>query len=426
MSEPRQYSLFKAWSVVLVTSLFFFYEFGLNNLFNSLEVPVSQAYHLSSVEMGWIGSAYFYANIAFLIPAGLLLDRFSPRRLIALALLVCSSGVLVIALTHSVLWVVIARLLMGFGGGFCFIGCIRIAVNWFDSVHMARASGVIVSMGMLGAFLVQAPLTILMNHVGWRMATVWVAVAGYAVMLLIYWLVRDVPPQYKSYNTARHEALAELGIWQSIKLVFAKPQNWLCAIFGSMINLPIFLIGALWGVPYLMTIHQFSNTDAALVASMVFVGTIVGSPWVGWISDKLGRRKLPMLIGVLLSLILVYTALNIHSNNVWVMLVLFFLLGLTTSVQVLSYPVVAETNSRMVSSVATSIISMWMMLGGAIGQPLFGLLLALHWKGAYHNGTPVYSAANYHFAMNILPIAFVVSLIAALLIRETYCKRLVE
>ena len=101
-------------------------------------------------------------------------------------------------------------------------------------------------------------------------------------------------------------------------------------------------------------------------------------------------------------------------------------LGLTTSVQVLSYPVVAETNSRMVSSVATSIISMWMMLGGAIGQPLFGLLLALHWKGVYHNGTPIYSAANYHFAMNILPVAFVVSLIAALLIRETYCKRLVE
>jgi hypothetical protein len=80
----------------------------------------------------------------------------------------------------------------------------------------------------------------------------------------------------------------------------------------------------------------------------------------------------------------------------------------------------------MITSTATSLISIFCLGGGAIVEPLFGKLISLGWDGSMHNGTPLYSVASYQFAMNILLVAFVIGLIAACLVKETNCRRIVE
>jgi hypothetical protein len=107
-------------------------------------------------------------------------------------------------------------------------------------------------------------------------------------------------------------------------------------------------------------------------------------------------------------------------------MVMFFLLGLITSAQVISYPVVVESNSSMVTSVATSCISMSCLGGGAIIQPLFGYLLTLHGGGSFVNGVMHFPAENYSFAINALPIAFIAAFVLAYFVKETYCKKIVN
>lgn len=416
--------LWKSCFILFITSLLFFYIFAIGNAYNSLGPYIAVQFQLAPAKLGFISSLYFYTDLLFLIPAGIIVDRYSPRTVIALVLLVASTGVLLTPFAHSVTMLIISRLLMGFGGGFCFVGCIRIAVNWFQSKYLARASGFIVTMGMFGGFMVQTPLTILIHHIGWREAMVATSIVGYVIMLLIFLFVRDVPAHEEQVTRQRKALHIQTGALKCLKLALLKKQNWFCGIYTSLMNLPIFMLGALWGIPYLTQVQGFSVNDAATVSGMLYIGTMIGSPLLGSISDIMKSRTRPMQIAAILSIILIFAVIEISSHSFWVFLILFLLLGAITSAQIISYPAVVESSDPLVSSSATSVISMMCMGGGALIQPLFGLLLAYKGNGTLAHDIMSYPAANYKFAMYALPVAFIISLILSFLIRDTKGQRI--
>lgn len=411
----RTVSRLKAFSVLFFVSLFFFYEFGLNNLFNALEISLVSEFHFSPVEIGFLSSLYFYANIVFLLPAGLLLDRYSPKKLIIIAMLVCSLGVFITAFTSSFIMLALARLFMGMGGGFCFIGCIRVASNWYPDHRIALASGFIVSMGMLGGFSAQAPVAYLIHLYDWRTATVLVSLVGVLVTLLIYLFVQDQPAGAPVAKKTYSKEMVK-----TVKQVLKNPQNWLCGLYSSAINLPVFILGSLWGIPYLVHVYALSELDAAHVCGFIFIGSMVGALIVNAISNVLASRKLPMLIGAMLSFSLIlYAVAFVKAPSMLELTVFFFMLGLVTSTQVLSYPTVIEMNPAALSSTATSIISISCLSGGAISAPLFGYLLT-YFNKIETSPYKVVDPEAYQTAMYMLPISFAIAFIAVLFIRESF------
>lgn len=423
--ENQRY-LLKAFFIVFITSLLFFYEFALTNIYNSLGPYVVKDFALSATVFGFVASLFFYTDLIFLIPAGLLIDRHSPRLIITSVLIISSTGVLMNAHAHSLTMLIIARLLMGFGGGFCLVGCIRIAVNWFPAQYLAGISGFIITMGMLGGLMVQTPLTLLIMHTSWRYALTIVAIIGYIIAALIFICVRDMPTERRKELQGHIQRHFEFGVFHCLKLALLNKQNWFCGLYTSLMNLPIFMLGALLGIPYLTQVNQLTTTEAATVSGMLYLGTMIGSPLMGSISDRIRNRKRPMLINAVLAIILVFFIIQVSSHNFWLLLILFFLLGMITSAQIISYPTAVESNSKMISSSATCVISMMCMVSGAFIQPLAGFLLSLKDSGHSVAGTMAYSVASYHFVMNILPIAFVLAFIFALLIRETHGQSLVD
>jgi MFS family permease len=418
--------LLKAFFMVLITSFLFFYEFGLTNIYNSLGPYVVKDFNLSPTAFGFVASLFFYTDLTFLIPAGVLVDRYSPRWIITFVLLISSTGVLLNAHAHSLAPLIIARLLMGFGGGFCLVSCIRIAVNWFPAQYLASISGFIITMGMLGGLMVQTPLTLLILHTSWRYALEVVAIIGYVVAVLIFLCVRDMPLERREELTGHIRKHHESGVLKCLKLALLKKQNWYCGLYTCLMNLPIFMLGALLGIPYLTQVNQLTTTQAATVSGMLYLGTMIGSPLMGSLSDALKNRKLPMLVNAILAIALVFIIIQVTSNSFWLLLMLFLLLGIITSAQIISYPTVVESNSKMISSSSTCVISMMCMVSGAFIQPLSGFLLSLKGGSYMSHGTMDYPVASYHFVMNILPIAFILAFIFALLIRETHGRSLID
>ena len=102
-------------------------------------------------------------------------------------------------------------------------------------------------------------------------------------------------------------------------------------------------------------------------------------------------------------------------------IIFFFLLGFIISMQVIGYPLVVESNPPSLTGTGTGLASTLIMAGG-FTQALFGWLMDLHWKHLIVKGQPVYASTDYHLAMLIMPIAFVLALIVALLAKETHCK----
>lgn len=408
--------------VVFSASLFFFFEFLQMNMFNALDSSLYQAFHLTnSTELGQLSACFMYSMVLFLFPAGMLLDRFSTKKVIQLAMFSCIAFVFLFSFTRTLFQGEICRLMTGIGDAFCLLACVRLASRWFPPKHMALVVGLIVTFAMIGGMVAQTPLTELTKMVGWRTALRMDAAIGVLMWLLITVVVKDFPAGAKAFFQAQHDSLEKLGFFHALSRTLSNVQNWLGGIYVSLVNLPLMLLGSTWGGFYLTQTQHLSTIDASWVTSMLFVGMIFGSPAVGWISDKLERRKIPMIVGAIASLAMILVIMYLPHLSLENLLILFFALGFAISSQIIGYPLVAESNPAILTGSAEGIASVLIMSGGFF-IPVFPMLLNSHWNHIMKNGVPQYSLHDYHLAFLIMPVAFLIALIAAFAARETYCR----
>lgn len=416
--ESRQGAYF-SWLVCFSAALFFFFEFMQVNMFNAITPSLIKEFSLSAASIGQISANYFYANLLLLFPAGMILDRISTRKVILIAMSLCVSCTYLFSFASSIWVIELSRFVTGIGGSFCFLSSIRLASRWFPPRRLALVIGLIVTLAMFGGMLAQTPMTLLTDYFGWRHTIFIDATVGLGMLFVIFLFVRDYPGGEN--NTSEHHPMSAKEFWCSLRLSLSNSQNWLGGIYTSLLNLPIFLLGAMWGSLYLVQIHDLTRTQSSFVTSMIFIGTIVGSPVIGWLSDRIARRRLPMIICAIFSLMTILIIMFVHHLSLFSLLLLFFAIGFFTSAQIISYPLIAESNPRALTGTSEAIASTLIMAGG-ISQPFFGWLMGLNWNHKYINSLPIYSNSDFLLAMAIMPIAFVLGLIAALLIRETHCK----
>lgn len=412
-----------AWVVVMTSALFFFYEFIQMNLFNTINTQLREAYQLNAEQLGQLFSMYFYANALVLFPVGNIIDRYSTKKLLLFAISICTIGTFLFSTATTYVMAASGRLMVGGGAAFCFLSCIRIASRWFPPRRMALVIGVVVTMAMLGGLVAQAPFALLIAYVGnWRDALLINTALGVLIFLAVLFLVQDRPPGAHAEEKSDRDHLKKLGIWRCVKLAALNPQNWFCGLYTALVNLPVFILGGLWGIRYLMIVHHMTDTQASCATTLFFVGVIVGSLAYGWLSDHIERRVLPMILGAILSLMVITILMYVPGLSFWSLVGLFFLIGLVTSSQVLSYPTIAELNPIYLTSTSVSIDSSCIMISGFIFPPFFGWLME---QGKAHelvNGVAIYTAQDFNLAMLVFPVAFMVAVIIAFFIRETYCK----
>lgn len=183
----------RAWFVVLTAGLFFFYEFIQMNLFDAISGSLIHEFGITASSLGQLSSYYFIANVLFLFPAGILLDRYSTRIVILVSMGVCVMGTTLLSFAPNFHWAIISRFFTGIGSAFCFLSAIRLASRWFEPKHMALVTGLLVTMAMLGGMLAQTPMSILVSMFSWRETLLIDALMGIILMLFIASVVRDYP-----------------------------------------------------------------------------------------------------------------------------------------------------------------------------------------------------------------------------------------
>lgn len=403
-----------AWAVCLSAGLFFFYEFFQLNIFDVINQPLREDFHIGATQLSWMSSAYLWADLLFLLPAGIILDRYSTRWVILLSMFVCVLGTLGFAVTDSFALASFFHFLTGIGNAFCFISCVVLISHWFPPTRQALVIGTVVTMAFAGGMMAHTPFAMVNELFGWRRALLIDGILGLVLMVWIYAIVQDRPED----TPVSFKANAQSGPLGLRKSLFCS-QNWLAGVYASFLNLPIMVLCALWGASYLQVVHHLSDIAASNVVSLIFMGSIVGCPLAGWLSDTQGRRKPLMLVGAIATLITVIPLFMGTAFSQSVLSVLFFAIGFFSSTQVIAYPLVAESNPAETTGAATGIASLIIMGGAGIAQVLFGWLMSYH----ANNASSVYTVADFQCAMWIFPIAVVIAFIAVLLTKETYCKR---
>lgn len=422
---PKLAYRYQSWVVIIAAALFFFYEFIQMTMFNVINPSLMAAFHVDATRLGFLASTYFYGNVSFIFIAGLLLDRFSTRKLLTLAMAISVLSNFAFALSPYFDLLIVFRFLTGLASAFCMMSCVRLASRWFPPRKVALVVGVVIAMAMLGGMLGQRSIAWMLNYVDWRQTIVINAIFGLVLLAILFLLVRDYPNNFVIEHEQQQQQLCKMGFWKSIALALKNPQNWLAGLYTNFLSLPITLLAAAWLNMYLVQAKGVTETQASNISMLVFVGTIIGSPVIGWISDRIGLRKLPMQVGALLSLVTILIIMYVPGLSVTLLMVLFFLLAFFAISQVASYPMVIESNSFAITSAAEGVTCTLIMLSGAIFQPLFGWLIDTHWGQQFAEpGVRLYSPHAYFVAMSILPITFFIAFLLTLLMKETHCQDL--
>jgi MFS family permease len=421
VDDFRDYDDFKAsllpWMVCFAATLFFFYEFIQGNMFASIAANIMQDYQIQADKMAYLSSIYYLANVLFLFVAGMILDRFSIKKTILIAMFLCVMSTFLLAYSHSFYVALLCRFITGIGSAFCFLGPVRLASHWFPPKRMALVTGAIVTVAMTGGMMAQYPLTKLVAYVGWRQAVQDVGVLGLVMLILMFFWIKERP------QVAVKKEGPPIDVLVAAKKAYLNPQYLRAALYTSLMNMAIAVFGAMMGTLYLEQRLIISSEQASMINGMLFFGAIVGAPFVGWLSDKMNLRILPMKAGVFASMLTLMAVLYLPVS-VSVMSVLFFLLGFFTSAQVISYALVAESSPPAMTATAVSVISILTQGGYLIYQNLFSSLLTNYGSMHMINGVPVYQLEAYQHAALILPLGLLIAFLLLFGLKETNCRQI--
>jgi MFS family permease len=391
---------------------FFFYAWVLRVAPSVMVEELMRDFAVGAGVLGHLSAAYFYGYAGMQIPVGLLLDRFGPRRLMTVAALICAGGCVLFATGNSLATVTAGRFLIGASAAFSLVGAMAIAGQWFPANRFAMFSGLAMAMGMAGGIFGQAPLRLAIEASDWRAAMLLLATGGAILAVAAWATVRD------KWHGSGGMAVALSGLGKVIR----HRQTLLIALTGLGTSAPLLAFAGLWGVPFLETAYGMSRSSAAGVTSTFFAGWGIGAPLFGWLSDRIGRRRDPLLIALAFKTVALAVLIYVPGLPLFALVSLSFLVGLFGSAQILCFALVRENHTAALSGTAIGFLNAVITGAGALFQPLVGVLLDLAWTGETAMGAPIYHAEAYRLAFASLIACCVGGFLCLLAVRETHCR----
>lgn len=390
-----------------VATLFYLYEFLLRVSPNVLQKELFMEFDMDANDFGFFASCWYWTYAALQLPVGALTDKYGPRRLLTTAILICALSTFALASTHSFTVACLTRCLIGAASAFAFISCLKIVNIWFEPQWFAFMTGVTLTIGTLGAAIGGTPLSLALDHVPWRTLLNYAAIVGLFIAILSWLLIRDHNPLHPEYEI---QTKGTPGFWRCLKEVAKLPQSWIVGIYAFFVTAPTDAFGGTWGIKFLEDAHGISRDQASIAAvTMTFVGMAIGSPLLGYISNKIDNRKIPMAVASLLACLALTAIIYWPSLSPTWAAILFFIFG-AAGTYVLAFVMTRRFTESIYVATAVGFVNMLSMFGSASLTYFIGWILDRVRSGAVaSNGDPLYSLSNYHMSLVVLPIFYLIS-----------------
>ncbi len=405
------------WLIWVLGAFFMFYKYAIEVSPSVMTHDLMKEFSISGAQLGNLAACYFYSYLIMQIPAGILVDRWGPRKVTTLAIIVCAAGSFLFGRANNLWEAEVGRFLTGIGASFAAINCLKLIANWFPKRRFAFMAGLMMTMGMLGAVGGQRPLSHFIEMLGWRPAMEWIGI-GELILAALFWLViRDKAPGHKE-----EAVMASHNLSHRLKEIFQNPQAWWLSLYSGLAFAPVSVFGGLWGVSFLSEAFNLSSHTAAQHVSLIFIGFAVGAPCFGWFSDYLGKRKHVMFWGTLIAMFSLSAVLYIPTLSSFMVGMLLFIFGLSISSFLLCFTMICEISRPIMAATAIGFMNSFDAIIGAFSDPLTGKFLDLKWEGKIVDGVRIFTVDAYKIALTTLPIYLFISLTLLWLIKETFCK----
>jgi type IV secretory pathway TrbF-like protein/sugar phosphate permease len=387
---------------VLLVFLPFAAGFYLSYLFRTINSLISgeliSQLSLDAADLGLLTSVYFFTFAAAQLPVGLLLDRYGPRRIQSVLLLVAAGGAALFGVSKEFTALVLGRGLVGVGMAASLTAGLKAIVLWVPTDRVALASGYMVMLGTLGAVTATVPVETLMAWMGWQ--ALFELLAGLTAVCAIatYLIVPDGP-------TA--EPVAERKACFNLRAVYADVRFWRLAPLSATCIGTSWSLQSLWAASWLRDVERLER--GALVEHLFVMAVAVSASALimGLVANYLRRRGVgsrPLLASVAMLFIVCQLALvqrwPLPTHFVWA------LVAAVGAATVLSYSIQAEYVPWDLAGRANAALNVF-QIGGAFVLQLSTGLIVQQWKT--ENGH--YPAVAYQTAFTVNLVFQIVALL---------------
>jgi MFS family permease len=390
----------------LITAIYYLYQYALRSAPAVMMPQLSEAFGLSTMGAASMVGLFYYGYSPFSLIAGVAMDRLGPRSVVPIGAAAVGVGALLFASGRSEA-ASAGRLLQGAGGVFALVGAAYIATTNFPASRAATLIGATQMFGMAGGSagqLVVGPM--IAAGVSW--ATFWIAmgIAGLAIGALLFVLLPESKPADR-----RDDWLRAAG--SALFVVFRNPQSILCGMIAGLIFIPTTIFDMIWGVRYLQEARGFDYASAVLRSSMVPLGWIIGCPLLGFVSDRIGRRKPVIIVGA--GVLLASLAWILFGRpDVFPPYVLGLVAGLASGAAMLPYTVIKEANPPEASGTATGVVNFLNFTFSALLTPVFGWILL-----SVGGGAPQMRLEHYQTSFAPLLVGVGIAIVLTFFLKET-------
>jgi MFS family permease len=341
----------------------------------------------------------------FAVLAGAAVDRWGAKYVLAIGVLILAVGTAIFGVNAS--WIAgVGRLMQGAGAAFAFVGAVYLAAHGLPARYLATAIGFTQCFGMLGGAagqFVAAPL--IHGPIDWQQFWLY---SGVVILVIAVAMFIATPREDQTQGS-------KAGLWSTFapyKTVLANPQSYLCGLCAGLLFLPTTVGAMTWGVSLMEHGWQVDYAHAVNRAASVAMGWVFGCPILGYLADRIGRRKPVVITGAALMLVAML-GINYLPPGTFPPYLLGFLLGLGSGAAMIPYSIIKEVNPDYAKGSATGAMNFLVFVMSALAGPVFG------WSLQKLAGGAALSLEVFEKADSVFVAAIVLAAIVAVFLKET-------
>jgi MFS transporter, ACS family, hexuronate transporter len=349
-------------------------------------------------QFGWSEADYGFIIMAFqaayaigLISMGTLLDKIGTRLGFIVSVALLSVAGMFHAAFSTVMAFAVARFGLGIGASANFPAAVKTTAEWFPKKERAMATGLFNTGSNLGAILTPLIVPVIALKWGWQWAFISAGALGF--VWLIFWMITYRKPEEnkKLSNTERDYILQDEKEPETQKLpwkaIVSYKQTWgIC--LARFLTDPIWWFFLYWLPKYLHSNYHIDLTKIGLPLVVIYVVSMGGSIFGGWLSsflikrgkNPLAARKLTIFFMALLVVPIFFTS---FTSNMWLAVLLISMAtfahqGYAANI----FTIVSDIYPKNAVGSVTGLSGFAGAIGGVLFSGAVGLILQL--TGSYY------------------------------------------
>ena len=356
---------------ILRVFLPFAFGYYLSYLFRTISAltaaPLTVEFGLTPSSLGLLTSAYFLTFAAAQLPIGVFLDRYGPRQVQAVLLVIAAGGAALFGASDGFPSLLAGRALIGLGVAAALAAGLKATVLWFPEERVALVNGWMVMLGALGAVTATTPSEWLLPLIGWRGLFEWLAMATTVAAAAVYFLVPEAP---------QPPSTAKIQPFVGLKDIYTDSRFWRLAPLSASTIGTAWALQGLWAAPWLSDVESLDR--AALVNHLfaMAVALSIGALMLGVLATRLRQRNIqPQAIFGVIAALFIAAQLALILRWPLPSYILWCFLAAAGAVTILSYAILAGYFPKELAGRANAALNVFHIGGAFVVQDFIGIII---------------------------------------------------